>query len=94
MVLEASLVGYQWQSKVFAPYLNVWANTESTLTNASFSAGVIHFTIAFMVADSKGDPAFDGTIPLSTNFLVAKLADLRLYGGDIIISFGGASGES
>ena len=85
-------MGYQWQNRVFAPYLNVWANTETALTNASFTAGVVHFTIAFVVDDGKGNPAFDGTIPLSTNFLVQKLADLRLYGGDIIVSFGGASG--
>jgi hypothetical protein len=86
-------VGYQWQTQVFAPYLNVWTNTASTLLNASYTAGVTHYTVAFLVADNQGNPAFDGTLSLSSNFLVNEIANLRLYGGDVIFSFGGATGK-
>ena len=83
-----------WPARVFAPYLNVWANTESTMNKLLTNAGVLRFTIAFIVADSQGNPAFDGSIPLSQNFLKTQLATLKARGGEFIYSFGGAGGKS
>jgi hypothetical protein len=85
-------VGYNWPKRVFAPYLNVWNNPANFIRNVSQTIGVVRYTIAFVVADKDGNPAFDGSIPLSSNFLYKPISDLRLYGGDVIVSFGGASG--
>lgn len=85
-------MGYNWPKKVFAPYLNVWNSPENFIKNVSNTVGVVRYTIAFIVADKSGNPAFDGWISLSSNFLYKAISALRLYGGDVIISFGGASG--
>jgi len=48
--------------------------------------------MAFVVARSTCEAAWGGIIPLSENFALADVASLRSFGGDIIVSFGGANG--
>lgn len=78
---------------MFAPYLNLWNNPESFIRNVSQTAGVVRYNLAFVVADQNGNPAFDGSIPLSSNFLYKAINALRMFGGDVIVSFGGAAGN-
>ena len=82
-----------WGNRVFAPYLNVWANTAATMNRAFSSSGVKYFTLAFLVSDAVGNAAFDGSIPLTSGFLQNEIKALRSNGGDIIFSFGGATGK-
>jgi hypothetical protein len=74
---------------LFAPYVECWA----TKWNGQPLAGAPckNFTFAFVVADAKGQPAFDGTMPVD-RFLKDAQA-IRARGGDFRISFGGASGR-
>jgi hypothetical protein len=89
----APFIGYQWGDKVFAPYVNTLANASEAMLNASYTAGVLRYTIAYMDANSKGDPAFNGNVLMSSGYLVKEIAMMRLYGGDIIMSFGGPKGS-
>ena len=72
--------------------MNVWNNPDGTIQKTMTTVGTVFYTIAFLVGDGSGNPAFDGTIPLSTNFLRDTIKTLRSRGGDVIFSFGGASG--
>ncbi len=52
-----------------------------------------YYTLAFIVNGASGCQAsWGGVINLSENYLVADINTLRSAGGDVIISFGGASG--
>jgi hypothetical protein len=62
------------------------------MTRATNNAGVKYFTIAFIVADGRGEPAINGWIPMSDNYLGSYISGLRSKGGDVIMSFGGAGG--
>ncbi len=77
----------------FAPYADVtlWPPVDFTDTKAA--SGVSNFTMAFIVNGSGTCKAsWGGVMPLSDNFMVSEVAQLRSQGGDVIVSFGGASG--
>ncbi len=82
-----------WSAKTFAPYVDVanWPTLDVSV--AAKATGVRHFTLAFIVANQKNEPAWAGIIPLSDNFYASQIASLRALGGDVIISFGGATGK-
>ncbi|MCH8922204.1 MAG: sugar hydrolase, partial [Planctomycetes bacterium] len=66
------------------------------LVAAAQETGLRYFTLAFIVADSQGQPAWGGfsEYALGTEFdtqLREQIAGLRALGGDVIVSFGGAS---
>ena len=85
--------GTLWPSKVFAPYLDIllWPTLDASVV--AKATGVKRFTLAFVVADTTKQPSWGGVIPMSQNFYMNELANLRAVGGDVIISFGGANGN-
>ncbi len=88
------LVGYNWGSKVFAPYVDTSANASEALRNASLSAGVTHFVIGSVSALPNGTLSFSGGFSMESNYMAQQISDLRMFGGDIILSFGGPAGNT
>ncbi len=86
------LVGYNWGSRIFAPYVDTGANASEAIRNASLSAGVTHFVIGSVSAQPDGTLSFSGGYTMASNYLSQQITDLRMFGGDIILSFGGPAG--
>jgi len=59
----------------------------------SSATGTKWFTLSFLVDDGAGNAAWGGVVPLNQNWYMTQLAALRAQGGDVIISFGGATGS-
>jgi hypothetical protein len=58
----------------------------------STATGTKWFTLAFLIDDGAGNPAWGGVVPLNQNWYMTQLSAVRALGGDAIISFGGATG--
>jgi chitinase len=92
----ASLVpalGAGWPARVFAPYLYLGARQSVQMTQCDDECGQKFYTLAFIIADSSNNPAWDGRIPVSDNYYTNQIAALRARGGDVIVSFGGEAGK-
>ncbi len=74
---------------MLVPYTDVtlWPTFDINL------APVKNFCLGFIVADSQNDPSWGGYHKTSSDFYMDKILKLRQRGGDIIVSFGGASGN-
>jgi hypothetical protein len=71
-----------------APYVAVWNNPD--LSSLASSTGNKFWTLAFIINGSGTcNPTWNGDTSLSTTY---NVAGLRSQGGDVIASFGGASG--
>ena len=74
-----------------APYVETWGN--ATLTDLATATGNKFYTLAFIIAGGACQPAWNGDTPIgSDTHWATQIANLRKAGGDVIISFGGASG--
>jgi chitinase len=79
----------------FAPYLDVTAWPTFNMTQWTRLTGVKAYTLSFVVADSLGRPSWGGYYPIldSKAFYMSEIIALRKLGGDVIVSFGGATGK-
>ncbi|POX42693.1 chitinase [Streptomyces sp. Ru73] len=76
-----------------APYLyNGWGDTPDPATVMDAS-GVKWFTLAFVLSNGSCDPQWDGSRPLTGGVDAQTVDAIRAKGGDVIPSFGGASGS-
>ncbi|MGH7951054.1 MAG: alginate lyase family protein [Limisphaerales bacterium] len=91
--LAANAFSAGWPSKVFAPYMYIGADDHFQITKCDDACGQKFFTIAFIIADKHGDPAWDGTVPMGKNLYADQINAIRTRGGDVIVSFGGAGGK-
>jgi chitinase len=79
-------------ARVFAPYIQVDSST--SFTSISSSSGIKYFTMAFIIDDGSGHGLWEaGSTVSSDSTLAPAISNLRAAGGDVIISFGGASGN-
>jgi len=80
-------------SKVCAPYVECWGSL--SVSSLATSTGNKFYTLAFIISNGTANsaPYWDGTMPMSDDKYVSDIAALRAQGGDVIISFGGASGS-
>ena len=94
MIWIVAIIGmsYSWPAKTFAPYIDISNWPTMDVSVIAKATGVKHYTLAFIVADKNSQPAWAGIIPLTQNFYSQQIASLRALGGDVIISFGGATG--
>jgi chitinase len=77
-------------SRVFAPYFGTW--NSATLQQLSQGSGVKYYTMAFVLGGGSGCQAmWNGSDPVTGGSRAAEINSLRAAGGDVIISFGGAS---
>jgi hypothetical protein len=73
-----------------APYVATWA--DHNLVNLSNSTGNKFWTLAFIInGGGSCNPGWNGGSLTGTNY-GTYIADLKQAGGDVIVSFGGASG--
>jgi len=83
-----------WPSQYYAPYVYMARYPVLKLSTVAENIGVRYFTLAFILTgyeDCKA--AWFGTSNLNLFSLIDDLEQLRAMGGDVIVSFGGASGN-
>src|SRR5678815_321938 len=86
-------------SKVFAPYVDMGLTADWQLLTIQQQSGIKVFTLGFVVGNGGCTPTWGGvgatvandTLPNGTT-IVSLVQGVRAAGGDVIISFGGASG--
>lgn len=86
-------------SKVFAPYVDMGLTADWQLLTIQSQSGIKVFTLGFVVGNGGCTPTWGGvgatvandTLPNGTTIL-SLVQGVRAAGGDVIISFGGASG--
>ncbi|WP_033216071.1 chitinase [Kitasatospora phosalacinea] len=74
-----------------APYLETW-NSPNTLADARNSGGLKYVTLAFVISDGSCNATFNGNTPITDAGWTSAINAHRAAGGDVIASFGGASG--
>ena len=70
----------------------IGAGDNFQITSCDDACGQKFYTIAFIIADRRGMPAWDGRFPMERNLYAAQIDAIRRRGGDVIVSFGGADG--
>lgn len=82
-----------WPPKVFAPYAFIPKNFIN-IADCLAETGQKYFTLAFIISDAEGYPAWTGSQELraATDYYADQIQAVRNKGGDILISFGGEGG--
>ena len=76
-----------------APYLYLgWGRPPSAM-KVMHRTGVRDFTLAFVLSDGGCRPMWDGERPLRGGRDLATIHAIRRAGGDVVVSFGGWSGQ-
>jgi len=86
-------------AKTFAPYVDMGLAVDWQLTNIQQQSGIKIFTLGFVLGNGGCTPTWGGLgatvaddrLPNGTT-IVSLVQGIRAAGGDVIISFGGASG--
>jgi chitinase len=74
-----------------APYAEVW-NSPTALTTVRNATGLKYFTLAFVIDGGGCNATFNGDTSITDASWTSAINGLRSAGGDVIASFGGASG--
>jgi hypothetical protein len=69
-----------------------WGNPQNPTTVMS-SSGIQQFTLAFMLSDGGCNPKWDGDRALTGGSDQTAINNIRAKGGDVVVSFGGYSGN-
>ncbi len=90
LAMYGSAFAGEWPEKVFAPYAYIPRNF-THITNCLQETGHKFYTLAFIISDSEGRPAWDGSSELGagTGYYAEEIKEVRAHGGDVLISFGG-----
>ncbi len=75
-----------------APYAEMW-NDPSSLMNAYNATGNKYYTLAFIISQGTCNATINGDTPVTDSGWNNAIDSLRAKGGDVIASFGGASGS-
>ncbi|OON77006.1 chitinase [Streptomyces tsukubensis] len=76
----------------FSPYVDTSLNPAYDLTATADATGVKDFTLAFITSGGGCAPLWGGVTDLDGDKVASQIEDLRGKGGDVRVSFGGASG--
>jgi chitinase len=74
-----------------APYVEMW-NSPSAMTNALSATGSKYFTLAFVISQGTCNASLNGDTAITDAGWNSAINSVRASGGDVIASFGGASG--
>src|ERR1051326_2475561 len=85
----ATLATSNFPSRTFAPYIESWFGT--SLVGVANATGQKFFTMAFVIAHNGCTATWNGSQTMSQNYYLSDISNLRALGGDVAISFGGAS---
>ena len=79
-----------------APYVDTTLYPAFDLASAAQASGNKYYTLAFIVAGSTGEPAWGGqdSLAVSTGYMSSQITALRALGGNVVVSFGGATGRN
>jgi hypothetical protein len=91
-VLGPPIPGKGFPEHFFAPYVDVLVYPGFSLKNDYQQSGQKYYTLAFITADNKGNPAWGGSIAISDYYFSDQITAIREVDGDVIVSFGGANG--
>ena len=69
-----------------------WGSPQNP-TTVMAKTGIQQFTLAFMLSDGGCNPAWDGDRALTGGSDQAAINSIRARGGDVVVSFGGWSGN-
>ncbi|NUS14785.1 MAG: hypothetical protein HOY69_25875, partial [Streptomyces sp.] len=87
----AANAGPGFPAQYAAPYAEVW-NSPTALANAKNATGLKYFTLAFVIDGGGCNATFNGDTSITDASWTSAINTLRAGGGDVIASFGGASG--
>ncbi|MFF5860050.1 cysteine/serine endopeptidase inhibitor, partial [Streptomyces sp. NPDC012751] len=82
--------GSGFPSRYAAPYVETWGSPDEL--DKARQAGLKYATLAFVLAGGGCKATFNGDTPITDAGWKAAVQNLRSSGGDVIASFGGASG--
>jgi chitinase len=91
MASAATNPGPGFPAHFAAPYAEMW-NNPSTLMAAANATGNKYYTLAFIVSQGTCNASIDGDTAITDAGWNNAINSLRAAGGDVIASFGGASG--
>ncbi|GLY73137.1 ricin-type beta-trefoil lectin domain protein [Actinoallomurus iriomotensis] len=74
-----------------APYVETWGST-SAMANAQAATGLKYYTLAFVIGGGGCTATWNGDTSIDSSGWQTAINNLRASGGDVIVSFGGASG--
>lgn len=77
----------------FAPYVDTSLTPAYDLPGTAQKTGVKHFTLAFITSGGGCDPKWGGSGELGNDAVAKQIPALRKAGGDVRVSFGGATGS-
>ncbi|MGW2728164.1 cellulose binding domain-containing protein [Streptomyces sp. NPDC001494] len=77
----------------FAPYVDTSLYPAFDLLAAADATGVKNFNLAFVTDGGGCTPKWGGVTDLTGDAVAAQIGSLRAKGGDVRVSFGGASGS-
>jgi Bacterial Ig domain/Cellulose binding domain/Calx-beta domain/Glycosyl hydrolases family 18 len=86
-----------WPAHVFAPYVDMGLYPTYNLVSAAQSQGLKYFNLGFVVADANKKPSWGGYTEYEISGTAfdqgvrSQVSALRGLGGDVAVSFGGAS---
>jgi len=99
--LAAVLSTDRWQEQFFAPYVDMGLYPVPDLDGLAKKYGVGLFSLGFMQASPSGKLAWAGLDALSLDSnheqaeaILGEISALRAAGGDVMVSLGGAAGQS
>lgn len=81
------------QSTGFAPYVDTSLYPAFDLLAAADATGVKEYNLAFVTDGGGCTPKWGGVSDLASDAVAAQIGALRAKGGDVRVSFGGASGS-
>lgn len=77
----------------FAPYVDTSLYPAFDLTASADATGVKNYNLAFITDGGGCTPKWGGVTDLGSDGVAAQIGALRAKGGDVRVSFGGASGS-
>ncbi|MEW1686661.1 cellulose binding domain-containing protein [Streptomyces sp. NPDC091265] len=77
----------------FAPYVDTSLYPAFDLADTATKTGVKQFNLAFITSGGSCAPLWGGVTGLGDDKVASQIGDLRAAGGDVRVSFGGASGS-
>ncbi|MFF6999360.1 cellulose binding domain-containing protein [Streptomyces sp. NPDC008313] len=77
----------------FSPYVDTSLYPAFDLVGTAAATGVKEYNLAFITDGGGCTPKWGGVSDLGADAVAAQIGDLRAKGGDVRVSFGGASGS-
>jgi chitinase len=74
-----------------APYVETWGST-SAMADAQAATGLKYYTLAFVIDGGGCNATWNGDTSIDDGGWQGAINNLRASGGDVLVSFGGASG--